>query len=679
MRPMRGSGRPIAALLLMALLASACGPFQPTPTPYPSGAAAATPDDGRRIATEFTAAWAKADYRTMWSLVAPADRARHSQQEFADLYGSFATLTRLNGMSATAGTPEPIALPPEPRPPDLPAPTPKPIATPTGAATPSGPSATATPEPSGPPPVLPGPVPGLGVPLSISLRTDVFGSVTVDRQLPLTQGADGWQVRWSPALLFAELGEAGTLKLKRSLPIRGRIVSVSKTVFAQTRKDGMRVYPQEWLAGQTIGYVSEVTADDLKTLAAKGYRTGDVVGRSGLEYGAEDLLRGQPGFVLSAVPAEGDPVAVLEKAMVPGADLTITIRPNLQATAEAGLAAHNNGATAVIDPNSGDVWTLASAPAFNPNAMTLGTTLDGRSLAQPSAAQRLNRAVLGTYPAGSSFKPFTLAAALKTGVASSQTRVACPPTWRYASDFTAHNYKDHSLPGLVTLLQAMAFSCNTTYMPLALEVYGKDPTALTELLHEFGFGEFSGIQHLVEESGVVPDDAYLSKLDPPRAYGAFDQIQLAIGQGLYVGTPLQLANAFATIGNGGTRWVPRIVTQAALPDGKVVEKFEPTVKTKVSLSKAQVGYVVESLKAVINLPYGTGRPAFAGFGVPVAGKSGTAETGTPDPHALFPAFAPANDPQIAVVTILAYTHLGTGGDVAAPLVRQVMARFFSGR
>ena len=119
----------------------------------------------------------------------------------------------------------------------------------------------------------------------------------------MTEGADGWQVRWSPELLFPELGDGGRLEMKRRLPKRGEIVSVSGDVFARTRKDGARVYPQESLAGQVIGYVSEVTAEDLDKLYAKGYRAGDVVGRSGLEFGTEELLRGQPGFTLTAVPA----------------------------------------------------------------------------------------------------------------------------------------------------------------------------------------------------------------------------------------------------------------------------------------------------------------------------------------------------------------------------------------
>ena len=135
---------------------------------------------------------------------------------------------------------------------------------------------------------------------------------------------------------------------------------------------------------------------------------------------------------------------------------------------------------------------------------------------------------------------------------------------------------NHSLPGLVGLAEAMAFSCNTTYMPLGYEVYLAQETALTDLLKEFGFGAPTGIGYLIEETGIVPDDAWLAA-NGRGGYSGFEQIQLSIGQGAFLGTPLQLANAYAAIGNGGTLWQPRIVTAATLPDGTVVETVEPTV------------------------------------------------------------------------------------------------------
>jgi penicillin-binding protein 2 len=518
-------------------------------------------------------------------------------------------------------------------------------------------------------------VPALSVPLDISVASDRFGDLDLERDLVLVQGPDGWLVRWSPELLFPKLGPRGTLRLDRELGRRGRIVGPNGVVWAQNRDDGARIYPQEALAGQVIGYVSEVTAEDLETLEAQGYRPGDVVGRSGLEYGAEALLRGTPGWSLVAVPARGEPSVVLETEMVPGADVAITIRPDLQLAAQDALAGYATGATAVVDPRSGDVWALASQPPFNPNAMTIGSTLGGFPLQPAGSGQAFNRAVLGAYPAGSSFKPFTLLAALQTGVVTPASTRPCPPTWQYGN-FTFHNYMDHTLPGSVGLAESMAFSCNTTYMPLAYEVYQASETALTDLLKDFGFGAPTGITYVVEETGIVPDDAWLR--DNGRGgFTGFEQVQLAIGQGAFLGTPLQLASAFAAIGNGGTLWTPRLVTRATLPDGTRVLNVKPKVANEIPVDAADFDFVTDTLQAVVTLPYGTGTAAFAGFGIPVAGKSGTAESGTPDPHAWFPAYAPADDPTISVATVLPNIPLGTGGSDAAPLVRRVMAAYFA--
>jgi penicillin-binding protein 2 len=524
-------------------------------------------------------------------------------------------------------------------------------------------------------------VPALRVPVELHFGTDRFGEFDMSRHLILVQGAGGWTIRWTPAVLFPELAAGGELALTRLDAPRGRILTADGTVFAVTRDDGVRVYPQEWLAGQTVGWVSEVTAEELTTLAARGFQEGDLIGRGGVEQGADAILRGEHGFTLSAVPAGADDgTPILERPMVPGQDVVLTIRRNIQATAEAVIGGYAEAGTAVIDPATGDVWALASAPLFNPNAMTLGTTLGGAALGTPSASARLNHATMGAYPTGSSFKVFTLGAALKTGVASPATRMSCNGTWTF-SGFTFHNYLDHRLPGFVSLVQAMAFSCNTTYMPLSIMVYDADRTALPDMVREFGFGQLTGVEHVPEAPGILPDRAYFEVTKRWNGafspYGPFDQIQLSIGQGDLLATPLQMANAYAAWGNGGTLWVPRLVVETRPPDGDP-RPIAPRPAREISLSDAQLDYVVESMKAVVNLPYGTARSAFAGFGIQVAGKSGTAETGGPDPHAWFPAIAPADDPSISVATVLVRVPLATGGSDAAPLVRRVMARHFFG-
>ncbi len=674
-RVLRSALLGVAALLLAACVVEPTPEPTPVPTTYPTAA----PEDAALLADAYLAAWAAGDYAAMYATLDPVLRERYPEPQFAELHAAFADLAGVTALGATAGEPRLIALPPERRPDAFPPPAPTPAPSLDPAATPN-PSATAAPAPTpapDPAATLPGPVPGMAVPVELSVASDRFGALDLARDLTMVEGPDGWLVRWSPAVLFPELGEDGTLRLDRSLGARGRIVGTDGTAWAENREDGARIYPQEWLGGQVIGYVTEVTAEDLDGgRAEQGYRPGDVVGRSGLEFGAEALLRGEPGWTLVAMPADAPESVVADTPMVPGADVAITLRPAIQASAQQAIGGYAAAATAVVDPATGDVWALASQPAFNPNAMTTGTTLAGEALAPAGAGQIFNKAVLGAYPAGSSFKPFTLVAALKTGVATPQTLVTCPPTWQYNPTFTARNYMDHSLPGLVGLAEAMAFSCNTTFMPLSYEVYLVEETALTDILKEFGFGAPTGIGYLIEEIGVVPDDAWLAA-NGRGGYSGFEQIQLSIGQGAFLGTPLQLANAYAAIGNGGTLWQPRILVTATLPDGTLAVQVDPIVAQQISVTPEQLAFVTDTLQAVVTLPYGTGTPAFAGFGIPVAGKSGTAETGGPDPHAWFPAYAPADAPTISIATVLPNIPLGTGGADAAPLVRQVMATHFA--
>jgi len=678
----------VAAVALGAVLVVGCVAPGPQPTPVPTSVPGAPIGAADDMVRAFLTAWRIGGYGPMYQMIAAADRERLSLDEFAAPLRSFDELTGVRQLGWAVGPTIPTTLPPQARPPDRPA-VPTPTALPTTGPSDAGsaistPATTAEPTPSVTPvpadTPLDGPVPAVRIPVVLQFRTDLLGDVDLKRDLVMVQGATGWRVSWSPAVLFPELAEGGTLALTRQDAPRGRILASNGAVFAQTRDDGIRVYPQEWLAGQTIGWVGEVTEEELRTLGRQGYLAGDVKGRGGIEAGADELLRGRPGFTLAVVPPSGDSVPVVQRAMVPGSDVVISIRPRIQAAAEAAIGGYAEAGTAVIDPRSGDVWALASAPLFNPNAMTLGTTLGGQGLGTPSANARLNHATMGAYPTGSSFKVFTLGAALRTGVAGPGTRMPCRGTWTF-SGFTFRNYLEHQLPGNVNLLQAMAFSCNTTYMPLSIMVYNADTEALPDLVREFGFGQLSGMQYLAEEDGILPDPRYFEVNKRWNGvyspYGPFDQIQLSIGQGDLLATPLQMANAYAAFGNGGTLWVPRLVVEARSPGGTTTLRVEPAVAREISLTDAQLDYVVESMKAVVNLSYGTARGAFAGFGVQVAGKSGTAETGGPHPNAWFPAIAPADDPGISVATVLVRVPLATGGSDAAPLVRRVMSRYFA--
>jgi cell division protein FtsI/penicillin-binding protein 2 len=640
-------------------------------TPAPS---ATEPIQPRQAVERFVTLWRIGDYDRMHEVLANADREHYTEAGFIALHQRFAAAIGLTGMHVAIGSARATARPPEARPPDVPGPNASPVPS----------SANESPAPTiDPGGVVAGPVRAMAVPVRLTFDSSLFGPVVLDRAFELTLGPTGWEVRWTPERLFPELGTTGgAFRVEQSpLPTRGKIIAADGTVLALTRSDGVRVYPHESLAGQVIGYATPLTAEEAAARpAVDGYAAGQVAGRRGVEAGAEALLRGRAALTLIVDPHLGTDQPVVERPLIPAADVRLTIQPDLQRSAEAAIAGYPEAATAVVDPRSGDVWALASAPAFNPNAMTLGTTYGGSPLSRPTAAQIQNHALETAYPTGSSFKPFTLATALQIGVASPATRMTCLPTWDFGG-VRFVNFELHQLPGLVSLEQAMAFSCNTTYMPLSMVVYEHDRDALTDLLADFGFGQPTGIGWVPETGGVLPDALYYEGhrrgSGSYSPFGPFDQVQLAIGQGSFLGTQLQMALAYAAFANRGTLWMPRLVTTAMTPDGDVVHRTRPQVRQRIAMDRADLDYLVTALQAVTTYSYGTGTAAFAGFGIPVAGKSGTAESGGPDPHALFPAFAPALNPEIVVTTILVRIHLGTGGSDSAPLVRRVMTTYFS--
>ncbi len=226
-------------------------------------------------------------------MLAAEDQARVSEADFRRLLVDFRRLTGVEDMTWTLGEPERVVLPAAPRPPDLPPPTPSPVPTadPSANPTPTGtPQPTPIGSPAPPDTPLDGPRLGLQAALALGVTTELFGEVELDRDLLMVASQDGWKVRWQPAMLFPELGDGGRFRLRREEPVRGSIVAQDGTVFARTREDGARVYPQEWLAGQTIGYATPATPDDVRLGERVGLRRDDLIGRSGLEQGADALL-----------------------------------------------------------------------------------------------------------------------------------------------------------------------------------------------------------------------------------------------------------------------------------------------------------------------------------------------------------------------------------------------------
>ena len=320
-----------------------------------------------------------------------------------------------------------VVLPAAPRPPDLPPPTPSPVPTadPSADRTPTGtpqPSRRTTAPPDGPLAVR---ASACRRPIGARRETDLFGADALGRDLVTGGLAGRVEGALEPAMLFPGLGDRGTLPAASlsaaARPHRGARTGRSSR---ETRDDGTRVYPQEWLAGQTIGYVTPVTAEDVAPAAEPPTTGGRGDGSQRARARGRGAAAGTPGLVLGRCHRSATRWPCCSRTDGPRRQRDHHHPARPAGDRRCGLAGYAEAATAVIDPQSGDVWALASAPLFNPNAMTLGTTLAGQPLATPSGGARLNKAALAAYPAGSSFKSFTLLAALKTGVASPATRMS---------------------------------------------------------------------------------------------------------------------------------------------------------------------------------------------------------------------------------------------------------------
>lgn len=472
----------------------------------------------------------------------------------------------------------------------------------------------------------------------------------------------------------------------------------------------VRIYPHASLAAHAIGYVGEISADQLSQDRYRGYRTGAIVGRSGLEYAYEHDLHGKEGLVKilvdSAGKVRGEPLGTLDPR--PGLDLVTTIDDRIQALTEESLtlglqrarsiydkdsAKHYlapAGGAVVLDPRNGQVVAMASYPTYDPTAFVGGISKsEFASLANDPANPLLNRPAQAAFPPGSTFKAVTAAAALQEGIASGGGKYACPSSFRF-SDVTFHNWKA-SDGGAISLPQALTESCDTVFYGFGGEFYRRFVRGGGERLQDyaraFGMGAPTGLELPFENSGRIPDKTWLKdvharfpQLFPYNIWLPGYTINMSIGQGDVLTTPLQLALAYSAVANGGTIYRPQLGLE--LRDGdKVVTTFKPEEVRKVGVTDANLAVIRRGLEGVATSSSGTAKGAFAGFpfgAVTIAAKTGTAELKTlppKQPYAWFVAYAPANNPQYLVVVML--EEAGHGGETAAPVARRIIEGLFN--
>ncbi len=439
-----------------------------------------------------------------------------------------------------------------------------------------------------------------------------------------------------------------------------------------------RFYAAGNLAAHLVGYIGEVNQNEIAE--NKRYRQGDLVGKVGLEKAWEEHLRGYNGGQQIEVDATGRKLRVLDEVKTrPGYNLHLTLDVELQEQVEQALG-EAEGSVVVLAVETGEVLALASRPTFDPNLFALSIKPnEWRTLVEDPLRPLTNRALRGQYPPGSTFKPFMALAALEEGVITPETQFNCQGGLPFGGR-TFHCWKRPG-HGWVDLKQALAQSCDVYFYKVGLRLGIQN---IAQHARRFWLGQDLKLQ-LEAASGVIPDVEWKRRrFNAPWYEG--ETLSVVIGQSYVLTTPIQMAVATAALANGGVVYRPFFVTQVSDADGESIQTYSPEVVTRIDIPEEHLHVVRDGMREVVHGERGTGKKAFLPS-VEVAGKTGTSqvvsrihdeEEEVPRhhrDHAWFIAFAPAQNPQIAVACLI--EHAGKGGGVAAaPVVRQVLEAYF---
>lgn len=490
-------------------------------------------------------------------------------------------------------------------------------------------------------------------------------------------------------------------KTFESLPIRTRLSDEEVARFAANRYrfPGVEVkarlfrqYPLGATASHALGYIGRINDRDLETIARSeqdaNYKGTDHFGKSGLEQRYEFQLHGETGYEQIEVDAGGHAVRSLSRTPpVPGNNLTLTLDSKLQAITEKAFG-DRRGALVAIDPTTGGILALVSVPTYDPNLFVDGIRSDDWDALNNSPDKPMvNRALNGAYPPGSTFKPFMALAALELGKRTPQQAIADPGYF----NFGGHTFMDDKKGGhgMVDMYKSIVQSCNTYYFALANDL-GIDHIA--RFMAPFGFGSRTGIDIDGESEGVLPSPEWKKrrfKRVEQQKWFAGETISVGIGQGYNAYTPIQLAQAMATLANDGVMFRPHLVRH--ITDSKTGEKtlIEPEPLRTIPLKPQHLETIKRAMVGVNK--EGTGARAFAGVPYEVGGKTGTAQVyslrgGTYNrdkvkkdlrDHALFIAFAPVDKPRIALAVLV--ENGGFGAQSAAPIARMVLDYYLLGK
>ena len=458
----------------------------------------------------------------------------------------------------------------------------------------------------------------------------------------------------------------------------------------------VRHYPYGELFSHAVGYVGALDTNDMQRLESARYAGTSHTGKTGVERSFENNLHGDTGFRHLIANARGRQVPAdtselldslpMDEAPSPGANIYLTLDLDLQQVAYAALDGRR-GAVVALDPRNGEILALVSTPSFDPNPFAVGMSTAQYGALQNNLDRPLfNRAVIGSYPPGSTIKPMLALAALETGATNLTRKSICIGYFQLQGD--EHRYRDWKPEGHgpVDLHDAIAQSCDVYFYELGVKL-GIDN--MHKYLTQFGLGSTTGIDLLGERPGLVPSrqwkrDNFRNRDDKRWYHG--ETVIASIGQGFMLATPLQLASATATLAARGSRYKPHLVAAIEDPLSGEREMIEPESLQRVAIdNEFYWDNVLEAMHDVMQGPRGTARAVGFGAGYEMAGKSGTAQVVSIAQdeeydedeiderlrdHALFIAFAPFIDPTLAVAVVV--ENGASGSRVAAPIARALM-------
>jgi len=434
----------------------------------------------------------------------------------------------------------------------------------------------------------------------------------------------------------------------------------------------IRRYPEGTMAAQLLGYAGEINDVELAARAEGDYRMGDLIGKTGVERRYEEMLRGTDGAEFVVVNAMGKRVSTVSEGPprlpVPGHDVRLTIDLDVQRALEEGMSGVERGAAVAMDPRDGSILGMVSKPAFDPNEFSRGISTDRwREMSEAGGNPLLNRAIQSAYPPGSTFKVVAMLAGLYFGLVSRDTHqpVGCNGGFTFGGRrFACWEARGH---GSVDLIGALQFSCDVYFYQLGLRL-GLEHLETTA--RALGMGERTGVDLPGETRGLVPTPEYYNQHFKSGHWPRGVLLNLGIGQGELLTSPLQLVLMASIVANGGHAVRPHVVRSI---DGVPEFKVEKPLEAGLAATPEIWGVVNEAMRRVVEA--GTATVARLP-GIAVAGKTGTAQNPHGRPHALFICFAPAEQARIAMAIVA--ENSGHGGVVCAPIAVGVMRRMLLG-